>query len=358
MATLRGRWAKTALVVAVLGLAACSDPLSGQPALTTPREPAPVDAGIPPLPVTTLPVVETPPTSSPPPAPPVTAPPPPPPVTTPGPEGLLPGSHGPAIRDLQERLVALKYDPGARNGQYGRTTSLAVMAFQKLTGMSRTGNATPDVLAALAAATDPAPMLPDGGPTRVEVDLARQVLVYWRDATLVRILPVSTGNGRRYCAEGQCGVAVTPSGSFRIERRIRGVRKSHLGVLFNPLYFVGGYAIHGSPSVPAAPASHGCVRIPMHTSAWFYDNVANRTPVYLIGGKNPAVPLPPDSPAPPPEPKPAPPPEPTPTPASAPEPTPAPVPAPTPEPEPEPTPAPAPDPVPTPPGPLPGAGLA
>ena len=27
--------------------------------------------------------------------------------------------------------------------------------------------------------------------------------------------------------------------------------------------FKGGFAIHGYPSVPAYPASHGCVRIPM-----------------------------------------------------------------------------------------------
>jgi lipoprotein-anchoring transpeptidase ErfK/SrfK len=29
------------------------------------------------------------------------------------------------------------------------------------------------------------------------------------------------------------------------------------------MYFKGGFAIHGYPSVPAFPASHGCVRVPM-----------------------------------------------------------------------------------------------
>ena len=29
------------------------------------------------------------------------------------------------------------------------------------------------------------------------------------------------------------------------------------------MYFVAGYAIHGNPSVPPYPASHGCVRVPM-----------------------------------------------------------------------------------------------
>jgi lipoprotein-anchoring transpeptidase ErfK/SrfK len=209
---------------------------------------------------------------------------------------LVPGMQGVAVRALQERLVALRYDPGKIDGRYGAGLVSAVMAFQKVSGMPRNGRATPDVLAAVAAATDPTPMLPDGGATRIEVDFKRQVLFFWRDGALLRILPVSTGNGKRYCEEGICGVAVTPSGSYRIERRIKGKRKSYLGLLYDPLYFKGGYAIHGSPSVPGYPASHGCVRIPLHVSPWFYDTVPNRTPVYLIGGRNPATPLPPEPP--------------------------------------------------------------
>ena len=32
-----------------------------------------------------------------------------------------------------------------------------------------------------------------------------------------------------------------------------------------PSYFLRGFAVHGYPYVPAYPASHGCVRVPM----WF-----------------------------------------------------------------------------------------
>jgi peptidoglycan hydrolase-like protein with peptidoglycan-binding domain len=237
--------------------------------------------------------------------PPVAGPVPPPQPPPPPADGrLVPGMQGEAVRALQERLVALRYDPGKVDGRYGGGLTSAVMAFQKVNGLPRNGRATPDVLAAIAAATDPAPMLPDGGATRVEVDFKRQVLFLWRDGALLRILPVSTGNGKKYCAEGRCGVAVTPSGSYRVERRQAGKRKSYLGLLYDPLYFKGGYAIHGSPSVPAAPASHGCVRIPLHVSRWFYDNVPDRTPVYLVGGRHPATPLPPEPP--PPVPPPAP----------------------------------------------------
>jgi peptidoglycan hydrolase-like protein with peptidoglycan-binding domain len=222
-------------------------------------------------------------------------------TTTTAPDGsLLPGMQGDAVRALQTRLVGLHYDPGPQDGRYGPGLVSAVMAFQKVVGLPRNGRSTPDVLAAVAAAADPGPLLADGGATRVEIDFKRQVLFFWRDGALLRILPVSTGNGRKYCEEGVCGVAVTPSGSYRVERRIKGKRKSYLGLLYDPLYFKGGYAIHGSPSVPASPASHGCVRIPLHVSVWFYDNVPNRTPVYLIGGRNPATPLPPEAPTQPP----------------------------------------------------------
>jgi len=233
-------------------------------------------------------------------------------TTVPADGRLLPGMQGEPVRALQQRLVALHYDPGPVDGRYGGGLTSAVMAFQKA-GMPRNGRATVNVLAAVAAAADPAPLLADGGPTRIEVDFKRQVLFFYKDGVLQRIIPVSTGNGKRYCEDGICGVAVTPSGSFRIERRIKGKRKSYLGLLYDPLYFYGGFAIHGSPSVPGHPASHGCVRIPMHVSRWMFDNVPNRTPVYLIGGKRPATPLPPDPPpvpSPPPEQQPtAPPPE-------------------------------------------------
>jgi len=191
--------------------------------------------------------------------------------------------------------MALRYDPGNPDGRYEAGTTHAVMAFQKVVGLPRTGAVTPDTLAALNQARDPAPLLPTGGATRIEVDLPRQVLLFYSEGVLTRILSVSTGNGKRYCAKGRCGVAVTPSGSYRIDRKVKGKRISHLGVLYNPLYFKGGYAIHGAPSVPAHPASHGCVRVPMHSSRWLLDNVRPGTPVYLVGGKYPATPFPPEA---------------------------------------------------------------
>jgi lipoprotein-anchoring transpeptidase ErfK/SrfK len=58
------------------------------------------------------------------------------------------------------------------------------------------------------------------------------------------------------------GKASTPTvfGTFRFYRKQPGVN-SH-GMLHSN-YFIGGYAVHGYPSVPLYPASHGCIRVPM-----------------------------------------------------------------------------------------------
>ena len=53
-----------------------------------------------------------------------------------------------------------------------------------------------------------------------------------------------------------------PVGRFAIGRKVPGYDPSPLGVLYKPMYFYGGYAIHGNPSVPPYPASHGCIRVP------------------------------------------------------------------------------------------------
>ncbi|MCU1462798.1 MAG: hypothetical protein JWO37_2873 [Acidimicrobiales bacterium] len=209
------------------------------------------------------------------------------------PPGLVTGDSGPKVLALQQRLVALKYDVGgAPDGRFGDATYEAVLAFQKVTGMARTGRATDDVVAALATAGAPRPLVAGGGANRVEIDIARQVLFLYQGDQLYRILAVSTGHGRHYCENGDCGIAVTPGGSFTVSRRIAGWHTSPLGKLYNPLFFNGGIAIHGAPSVPAYPASHGCVRIPMSAADWFFAIVPSGTRVYVVGGPNaPAPPI-------------------------------------------------------------------
>lgn len=47
------------------------------------------------------------------------------------------------------------------------------------------------------------------------------------------------------------------------------------------MYFRGGFAIHGYPSVPAYPASHGCVRIPMWFAPGLYSRHEHGTAIYV-----------------------------------------------------------------------------
>jgi lipoprotein-anchoring transpeptidase ErfK/SrfK len=197
-----------------------------------------------------------------------------------------------SVLALQQRLAELGYDVGTPDGKWGARTAYSVMAFQKVEGLTRDGQDGPETQAALAKATPPAPMLPGGAPTRIEIDVARQVMFHWVNGSLARILPVSTGNDEYYCVDGECSYAVTPGGSFRIGRKAAGLEVAPLGELWWPMYFNGGIAIHGSPSVPAWPASHGCIRIPMYAAPTFYDEVPAGTRVHVLN--SPEAVAPPD----------------------------------------------------------------
>ena len=211
-----------------------------------------------------------------------------------------PATPDESLLELQQRLADLGYDIGTPDGFGGWRTYYAISAFQRVEGLSRNGEDNAEVREALASATTPGPMVPGGESTRVEIDLTRQVLFLWQGGALARILPVSTGNGEYYCVEGDCDTAITPTGTFRIGRKARGLEVSRLGELYDPMYFYGGIAIHGSPSIPGYPASHGCVRVPMYASPTLFDQVPAGTAVYVVGDGPPAaeVPPPPDDPIP------------------------------------------------------------
>jgi hypothetical protein len=224
-------------------------------------------------PTTTAPPTTVPPTTT---APPTTVPPPPA-----EPEILERGTAGPRTQALQQRLVDMRFDPGPVDGEFGRKTQMAVWAFQKINGLPADGRVTPAVWQAMQTAGAPAPLRPGGPGDRVEVDLARQVLFLYDGGSLRLITHISTGTGEEYCDNGHCGVAITPTGDYDVYRRIDGWRESPLGQLYNPLYFTRGWAIHGAPSVPNHPASHGCVRVPMHIAEYLPGLVTNGEPVYV-----------------------------------------------------------------------------
>ena len=176
------------------------------------------------------------------------------------------GSHGSGVKTLQQRLIALHYfDVGTADDVFGQNTYHAVVAFQKVQGLSRDGVVGPAVWAKLAKPYVPAPRY-RLATSSLEVNLARQVIYYARNGTIQRIIDASTGSGSWYYSEGRWARAITPTGRFHIYWRYSsGWQPGPLGSMYRPNYFYSGYAVHGMTSVPAYPASHGCVRMTVPT---------------------------------------------------------------------------------------------
>ena len=135
----------------------------------------------------------------------------------------------------------------------------------------------------------------NGQADHTEVYLEEQVMVIFQRDVPVLVSHISTGeldaqgNPAEYCEEATydtdeqgreleepvtkavCALAKTPGGVFTYKRMVEGKRVSPLGGMWNPVYFNYGIAVHGAENVPLEPASHGCVRIPMHISEYFQD---------------------------------------------------------------------------------------
>jgi lipoprotein-anchoring transpeptidase ErfK/SrfK len=211
------------------------------------------------------------------------------------------GESGPQVVMLQEALKAVGFDVGTVDGEYGGSTKRAVWAFNALSGRGRSTVVTPDFLQALRDGWAPNPKRADLGPNRTEIDLSTQTLVIYENDKVRLITHVSSGSGEHYCedaksrVEGEppptlkngeprevCGDADTPEGDFEYGRRESKWYRSELGELYNPVFFNGGIAVHGARSVPDYPASHGCVRIPMHIAEYFQSLVKTGDPVAVF----------------------------------------------------------------------------
>lgn len=171
------------------------------------------------------------------------------------------------LKQAQRQLAELGY-PAGPNG---------IVLFQKWEGRKLTGQLTRDDFEVLMNAAAPQPR--DPGYAHVEIDVDRQMLLLVdSEGAIQKMLPVSTGSNKQYNEKGMRGLAYTPRGRFRIYAKIAGWRKSPLGLLYYPSYFSDGLAIHGNPSVPRTPQSHGCVRIPMSAAV----EISRRLPVGTI----------------------------------------------------------------------------
>lgn len=217
------------------------------------------------------------------------------------------GAVGPEVKMIQDRLIELGFDPGVADGAFGGRTMQAVWAFEKLIMGTKfdevTGRVTKEMWSRMQDPLLILPRRPNSTPSHTEVYLPQQVLIVFHDNEPILITHISSGDGVQWCEEvtispgeignengktrikkGICGVSVTPGGVFEYYRLVLGRRESQLGGMDNPVYFNQGIAVHGALDVPKRPASHGCIRIPMHISEYFQTIVTKGDKVFVFDG--------------------------------------------------------------------------
>jgi peptidoglycan hydrolase-like protein with peptidoglycan-binding domain len=217
------------------------------------------------------------------------------------------GAAGPEIKLIQDRLIELKFDPGIADGAFGERTQQAVWAFEKLVmGVPRdqvTGKVTPEMWSRMQDPLQILPRRPDSTPDHTEIYLPEQVLIVFNADVPVLVTHISSGDNEEWCEEvtispgeqdnengteplkkGVCGLSWTPGGVYKYYRMVVGRRESQLGGMYNPVYFNKGIAVHGAQEVPDHPASHGCIRIPMHISDYYQSLVAKGDQVFVFDG--------------------------------------------------------------------------
>ncbi len=191
-----------------------------------------------------------------------------------------------AIGEAEQRLADLGYWTGPIDQTFDLASRQALIAFQKVDGRKRTGSLNAEELEALRKANRPRPL--ESSYPHVEIDLKLQVLFIIETSGIVsHILSVSTGSDNLFTSEGWTRRAVTPMGRFAVQRKLKGWHKSPLGLLYYPSYILSGIAIHGNPLVPATPASHGCIRIPMFAAKDFSEMTPVGTVVIVHDGSLP-----------------------------------------------------------------------
>jgi hypothetical protein len=156
------------------------------------------------------------------------------------------GSTGPSVLALNQALHRLHIAVGAVDSSFGLDTRDAVVAFQKLHDLPRTGSVDVRFWRVIATASTPRARYPGD---HIEVSKPLQVLYVVRGGRVILVSHVSTG------ATGN-----TPVGRWHVYSKVPGWLPDGM---FDSSFFLRGFAIHGYPTVPFYPGSHGCVRVPV-----------------------------------------------------------------------------------------------
>ncbi len=166
------------------------------------------------------------------------------------------GSHGALVRLFTRALDRLRY-PVGETGSYDAATGRAVMAYRKVNSLRRLQTPSGAIVRRVLSGRGGYHVRHPTTGHHVEVDLSRQIVALVDGDRLVRVYPTSSGKSS----------TPTVRGAFRFYSKTPGTNAK--GML-DSNYFVGGYAIHGYPDVPAYNASHGCLRIPNANAAAVY----------------------------------------------------------------------------------------
>jgi Putative peptidoglycan binding domain/L,D-transpeptidase catalytic domain len=190
------------------------------------------------------------------------------------------------VQQAEQWLADLGFWTGPIDGVWDGASRHALIAFQKVQRAKPTGLLTRAEWNALSVATPHRPR--DAKGPHIEVDLARQILfLVDSQGKIGNILPISSGSGKTFHENGYPETrAITPCGRLEVYATASGWKTSPLGEMYNPLYIVGGIAIHGSEDMRTYPASHGCIRIPMFASSRLPKMVPKGTPVWVYGCKD------------------------------------------------------------------------
>jgi len=177
------------------------------------------------------------------------------------------GERGVKVLLLQRALFAQHYATPV-TGYYDDATARAVLAFRKTNDMSRDGYATNEVYAKLLRDQGAFKLRYPKAGKHVEFDWSRQVLVLAQNGKPYRTYHTSSGKPS----------TPTVFGTYHFYLKTPGTNAKGM---VDSSYFIGGYAIHGYADVPAYPASHGCLRVPIPNALQIYNWIGIGDQIFL-----------------------------------------------------------------------------
>jgi putative cell wall-binding protein len=133
------------------------------------------------------------------------------------------------------------------DGYTDRFSVWAVYAFEKVAGLGANGHFAEREWRAMLRNPRLPVRRPDLPKTHVEINIGKQLILLIKDGKVRNHIHTSTGKPS----------TPTIRGTFTVYEK-RNYRQSN--GMYRSIFFHGGYAMHGYPSIPLYPASHGCAR--------------------------------------------------------------------------------------------------